>query len=198
MEWCGAGRGVRGQFINTDELPSLASRARHCLDPSDSLDVQPWRSGPLPLKNCQEEARDGSGVPASDLSRALPSLITIPSAVVRRQGVAGRHRGRCPTPWRRHFSRALAAPGVAAVDRLAGSPWLPQVLFPLPAALTDVQPPVVSWVIGVDVHGTVRHHLRDTSGLYASITSVQEVDGVLWLGSLFGRAVGRAQAPAGP
>jgi sugar lactone lactonase YvrE len=96
------------------------------------------------------------------------------------------------------FWAALAAPRVAALDRLAGSPWLRQVLFRLPAALTEVQPQVVSWVIGVDVHGTVRHHLRDTSGLYPNITSVQEVDGVLWLGSLFGRAVERAQAPEGP
>jgi hypothetical protein len=27
---------------------------------------------------------------------------------------------------------------------------------------------------------------------------VREVDGALWVGSLFGRAVGRAQTPAGP
>jgi hypothetical protein len=72
------------------------------------------------------------------------------------------------------FWVALAAPRVAALDRLAGYPRLRQVLFRLPAALTDVQPPAVAWVLGVDVRGTVRHHLRDTSGLYANITSVRD------------------------
>jgi sugar lactone lactonase YvrE len=96
------------------------------------------------------------------------------------------------------FWVALAAPRVEALDRLAGYPWLRQVLFRLPAALTEVQPPAVSWVIGVDVQGTVRYHLRDTAGRYTNVTSVREVDGALWLGSLFGRSVGRAQAPAGP
>jgi sugar lactone lactonase YvrE len=96
------------------------------------------------------------------------------------------------------FWVALAAPRVAALDRLAGSPWLRPGLFRLPAALTEVRPPAVAWVLGVDIHGAVRHHLRDTSGRYANVTSVQEVDGTLWLGSLFGRAVGRAQAPPLP
>jgi hypothetical protein len=95
------------------------------------------------------------------------------------------------------FWVALAAPCVEALDRLAGAPWLRQVLFRLPAALTDVRPPAVAWVLGVDVQGAVWHHLRETSGRYAHITSVQEFDGALWLGSLFGRSVGRAQAPKG-
>jgi sugar lactone lactonase YvrE len=96
------------------------------------------------------------------------------------------------------FWVALAAPRIHTLDRLAGSPRLRQVLFRLPAALTEVRPPAVAWVIGMDVRGAVRHHLRDTSGRYANVTSVREVDGVLWLGSLFGWAVGRAQAPAWP
>jgi hypothetical protein len=96
------------------------------------------------------------------------------------------------------FWVALAAPRIAALDRLAGSPRLRPGLFRRPAALTDVQPPAVAWVLGVDVHGAGRHHLRETAGRDANITGVQEVDGVLWLGSLFGRAVGLAQAPAAP
>jgi hypothetical protein len=89
----------------------------------------------------------------------------------------------------------LAAPRLHALDRLAGSPWLRTVIFRLPAALTEVRPLAVAWVVGVDVQGTARHHLREASGRYANITSVREVDGALWLGSLFGRAAGRA-APA--
>jgi sugar lactone lactonase YvrE len=90
------------------------------------------------------------------------------------------------------FWGALPAPRIHALDRLAGSPWLRPGLFRLPAALTEVQPQAVAWVLGVDVQGTVRHQLRDTSGWYANVTSVAEADGVLWLGSLFGHRVGRA------
>jgi hypothetical protein len=87
---------------------------------------------------------------------------------------------------------ALAAPRVHSLDRLACSPWLRQVLFRLPAALTDVQPPAVAWVLGVDAQRTVRHHLCETASRYANVTSVREVNGVLWLGSLFGASIGRA------
>jgi sugar lactone lactonase YvrE len=90
------------------------------------------------------------------------------------------------------FWVALAAPRIPALDRLAGYPWLRQVVFRLPAVLTDVRPPAVAWVLGVDASGMVRHHLRETSGHYPNITSVQQVDGVLWLGSLFGASIGRA------
>ena len=69
---------------------------------------------------------------------------------------------------------ALAAPRVNALDRLAGAPWLRQVLCRLPAPLRDVRPPAVACVLGVDVQGAVRHHLRDTVGLYANITSVRD------------------------
>jgi sugar lactone lactonase YvrE len=62
------------------------------------------------------------------------------------------------------FWVALAAPRVHSLDGLAGSPWLRQVLFRLPVALTDVQPQAVAWVLGVDVHGALRHYLRETSG----------------------------------
>jgi sugar lactone lactonase YvrE len=96
------------------------------------------------------------------------------------------------------FWVVLAAPRIDALDRLAGSPRLRQVLFRLPAVLTDMPLPAVAWVLGVDVLGTVRHHLRETAGRYSNITSVVEYDGALWFGSLFGRRVGRAQAPAGP
>jgi len=94
------------------------------------------------------------------------------------------------------FWVALPAPRVAALEQLAGRPWLRTVLFRLPTALTRVTPEPVGWVLGVDVHGQVRHHLRETVGGYANITSVQEFGGALWLGGLFGRSVGRVPAPA--
>jgi sugar lactone lactonase YvrE len=96
------------------------------------------------------------------------------------------------------FWVALAAPRVDALDRLAGHPRLRKVLFRLPAALTRVTPPPVVWVLGVDAQGRVRHHLREVAGGYANVTSVQEVNGELWLGSLFGRSVARVPVPAVP
>lgn len=95
------------------------------------------------------------------------------------------------------FWVALAAPRVEALDQLASYPWLRKVLFRLPDVITDVKPWPVTWVIGVDVEGRVRHHLREVSGGYGNVTSVREFDGDLWLGSLFGRSVARAQAPPG-
>jgi hypothetical protein len=72
------------------------------------------------------------------------------------------------------------------------------VLFRLPAAVTRVTPAPVAWVLGVDAQGRVRHHLREVAGGFANVTSVQEVDGALWLGSLFGRTVARVPVPALP
>jgi sugar lactone lactonase YvrE len=96
------------------------------------------------------------------------------------------------------FWVALAAPRVDALDRLAGYPWLRTVLFRLPEALTRVTPPPVAWVLGVDAQGRVRHQLREVAGGYRNITSVHEVNGELWLGSLFGRTVARAPVPTDP
>jgi sugar lactone lactonase YvrE len=96
------------------------------------------------------------------------------------------------------FWVALPAPRVAALEQLAGRPWLRTVLFRLPNVITSVTPEPVGWVMGVDVHGRVRHHLRETAGGFAHITSVQEYEGALWLGSLFGRSVGWVPAPAFP
>ena len=96
------------------------------------------------------------------------------------------------------FWVALAAPRVDILDRLAGRPWLRTVLFRLPDAITRVTPTPVAWVLGVDGQGRVRHHRREVAGGYANVTSVQEVDGELWLGSLFGHTVARVPVPAVP
>jgi sugar lactone lactonase YvrE len=61
----------------------------------------------------------------------------------------------------------------------------------------------VSNALDIAADGTIWFSASPTaspsaSGLYSNITSVREVDGVFWLGSLFGRAVGRSQAPPLP
>ena len=96
------------------------------------------------------------------------------------------------------FWVALAALRVNAPDRLAGYSWLRTVFFRLPAALTRVTPPPVAWVLWVDAQGRVRRHLREVAGRYTNITSVQEVDGAWWVGSLFGHTVARVSVPALP
>jgi len=55
--------------------------------------------------------------------------------------------------------------------------------------------PKYGFVLGLDGDGRVAHNLQDPSGSYASITSVQEHDGVLYLGSLSENSVGRLPVP---
>jgi hypothetical protein len=61
-----------------------------------------------------------------------------------------------------------------------------------------VTPPPVAWMLGVVVQGQVRYQLREVAGRYTNITSVQEVKGEWWLGSLFGRSVARVPLPTVP
>jgi hypothetical protein len=61
--------------------------------------------------------------------------------------------------------------------------------------LVGVEPEAVGWVIGVDADGVIRHNLRDTTGAYANITSVNQFDDHLLLGSITMKSVGRIEAP---
>jgi sugar lactone lactonase YvrE len=93
------------------------------------------------------------------------------------------------------FWVALPAPRSTPLEKMAGHPALRRLLFRLPARLVQIQPPPVAWVLGLDEQGQVRHSLRDTSGAYASITSVNEFGGHLYLGSILMKAVARVQTP---
>ncbi len=93
------------------------------------------------------------------------------------------------------FWVALPAPRSAPLEGMAGQPFLRKLLFRLPERFSNIQPPPVAWVLGLDEQGEVRHSLRDTSGAYASVTSVNEFGGHLYLGSILMKAVGRVQTP---
>jgi strictosidine synthase len=81
------------------------------------------------------------------------------------------------------------------MDNIAGRPFLRKVLLRLPESLVGVKPANEGWVIGVDADGAVRHNLRDATGAYANITSVNQFDGHLLLGSITMKSVGRIEAP---
>ncbi|MFT5682353.1 MAG: sugar lactone lactonase YvrE [Myxococcota bacterium] len=93
------------------------------------------------------------------------------------------------------FWLALAGPRDVLLDLAAGSPRLRKVMTRLPDA---IQPAPVRYghVVGLDSEGTVRCSLQNPSGeAFAIITSVQERDGWLYLGSLSEPAFARIPVP---
>lgn len=96
---------------------------------------------------------------------------------------------------------ALAAPRDAAVDALAGRPFLRKVVQRLPTALRPA-PRRYGHVIAIDDSGRVVADLQDPSGRLPMITSALEVPGALYLGSLVAPTAGRvawtAAAPRTP
>jgi hypothetical protein len=80
-------------------------------------------------------------------------------------------------------------------EKFAGSPFQRSLLFRLPDRLKTVVPEKVGWVIGLDVNGQVKYFLQDKSLSYTSITSVNEFDSYLYLGSIEMHSVGRVKLP---
>lgn len=84
---------------------------------------------------------------------------------------------------------AMFTPRNKALDVLLPRPRLRGLVARLPE---NLQPQAVRYgfVVGFDEQtGMVTHNLQDPSGGYASITSVREHEGSLWLGSLTEPAV---------
>lgn len=78
----------------------------------------------------------------------------------------------------------------ALLDRLLPRPgWLRSAVWALPAAL---QPDAshITWALGIDGNGTVRHNLQAHGAQVHTVTGVREYDGRLYLGNLGGRYVG--------
>jgi len=91
------------------------------------------------------------------------------------------------------FWLALIAPRDPGFDLVSPRPFLRKVLMRLPSQFLEL--PKYGFVLGLDVDGRVAHNLQDPSGSYAGITSVQEHDEVLYLGSLSENSIGRLPVP---
>lgn len=90
---------------------------------------------------------------------------------------------------------AIASPRVGALDALAGWPRLRILIDRLPAALQPA-PQRTARVVAISEDGVVEHDLYDPEGrLSHVITSVQERDGELLLGSLAAEVVAGRPVP---
>ena len=93
------------------------------------------------------------------------------------------------------FLMGLVSKRAAAVDALAGYPFLRKVVQRLPAT---IRPKAVShgFVISLDETGDVRKTWQDPSGSYPLTTgAVRDVDGALWITSLSATGVARLPNP---
>lgn len=92
------------------------------------------------------------------------------------------------------FWLPLVSPRDPSVDALLSQPFLRKIIVRLPQALWPAAT-AYGFVLGLDMEGSVVHNLQDPSGSYAQITSVQEHEGMLYLGSIVEDAVGRLPVP---
>ncbi|MEO0469573.1 MAG: SMP-30/gluconolactonase/LRE family protein [Bacteroidota bacterium] len=92
------------------------------------------------------------------------------------------------------FWLALANPRNDLLDQLLPHPFLRKVVMRLPDALRP-QPVRYGFVFGLDMDGKVVYNYQDPAGGFAPVTSIQEEDGWLYLGSLSDPAWARIQAP---
>lgn len=93
------------------------------------------------------------------------------------------------------FWVALPSPRIELLDNIASRPFLRKMLLRLPESLVGVNPATVGWIIGVDADGAIRHNLYEPTGAYANVTSVNQFDDHLLLGSIMMKSVGRIETP---
>lgn len=93
------------------------------------------------------------------------------------------------------FWVALIYPREKKIDSLLPRPFLRKVIMRLPETLREREPEPMAWVIALNYNGEVVHNLQDHTGRYHTVTSVNEVEGYLWLGSLTATSVARIAAP---
>lgn len=98
---------------------------------------------------------------------------------------------------RSHRTIWVATPAVRPnpVEALAGRPFLRKVLSRIPA-VTAIPIAPYSMVLGLDRDGEVIYNLQDPAGGYPTITSVKEIDGYLYFGSISATALGRMPLPS--
>jgi len=93
------------------------------------------------------------------------------------------------------FWIALVAPRSADLDNLMPTPFWRKVVMRLPEAMRGALIQPFGWAIAVNEAGEVIGNLQDPNGRFATITSVNERSGHLYIGSLTEQAVGRLPVP---
>ena len=93
------------------------------------------------------------------------------------------------------FWLPLVSPRLADVDNIMlPRPFLRKIIMRLPESMLPAAENY-GFVLGIDLEGRVVHNLQDPSASFSQITSVQEHEGMLYLGSLVEDAIGRLPAP---
>jgi sugar lactone lactonase YvrE len=92
------------------------------------------------------------------------------------------------------FWLPLVSPRKPNVDWLLERPFLRKLILRLPKAMI-LAPENYGFVLGLDGSGRVVHNLQDPAASFAQISSVEEHDGKLFLGSLVEDAIGRIPVP---
>ena len=93
------------------------------------------------------------------------------------------------------FWLAMYTPRNADADALAPKPFLRKIVFRLPLFMQPA-PGRHGFVLGIDGNGNVIHNLQDPDlESYSPITSVEEENGVLYLGSLIYPGLARIKRP---
>lgn len=90
---------------------------------------------------------------------------------------------------------ALFAPRDPVLDALLPYPWFRKIIYRLPEAIRP-KAAMHSWVLKLDLSGKVVANLQyKGENTFAPITSVREIDGWLYFGSIAYPAIGRMRLP---
>ena len=93
------------------------------------------------------------------------------------------------------FWLTLVSPRKPLLEALMPWPFLRKIVMRLPEPLLPA-PGSYGFVLGLNAEGEVVYNLQDPGGAFTQISSAQEHEGMLYLGSLVEDAIGRLPVPA--
>ena len=83
----------------------------------------------------------------------------------------------------------MISPRNPLIDKFSTSPFMRKVIGRLPTWLQPA-PATHAGILGIDSEGQVRYNFQDPEGKFSQISSVQEWNGDLYLGTLVREGVG--------